>query len=301
MVKALHQGVLIPEALALLAPQADKWYVDGTFGRGGHTQAVLETGAKVIALDCDETAIAYGQSKFVPQITQGKLKLVRSNFAKLSYLLDQQSIKPTEVGGYLFDFGTSVDQIKAEKRGFSFENSQDPLDMRMDDRLGVKASDLVKLLTARELAEVLRIYGGEDRAWRIAKLVEHAKKTNPELLETVGGLVSIIENAKPRKNSHLHVATKTFQALRIVVNDELTAITDLVGQLPKLAASGAVVVFISFHDGEDRIIKHQLTSWENQGLGEKLTKKPITPSETEVKSNIRSRSAKLRGFKFIRN
>jgi 16S rRNA (cytosine1402-N4)-methyltransferase len=287
------------ETLEYLAPQKDAWYIDGTFGRGGHSQEIMAQGAKVIAFDFDLEAIERGKEKFAKEIEKGQLILLRENFSKMKASLENLKKSMTiEISGIFFDFGTSTDQLMSNRRGFSFEAKDEILDMRMDDRLGVKACDLLKLLDERQMADLFFQYGGERDARRIAKEIVKIRKTDPNSLDQVETLVRVIEKVKGQRNSKIHPATKVFQALRIVVNDELTSIEEVLPQaLEILQESKAInkrLVSIAFHEGEDRLVKTFFREIENKNLGKLLTKKAVKASDKELAENPRSRSARLR-------
>jgi len=294
-----HQAVLMAETLEYLAPQKDAWYIDGTFGRGGHSQEIMAQGAKVIAFDFDQEAIERGKKKFAKEIEKGQLILLRENFSKMKASLENLKKSMTiEISGIFFDFGTSTDQLMSNRRGFSFEAKDEILDMRMDDRLGVKACDLLKLLDERQMADLFFQYGGERDSRRIAKEIVRIRKTDPNSLDQVETLVRVIEKVKGQRNSKIHPATKVFQALRIVVNDELTSIEQVLPQaLEILQESKAInkrLVSIAFHEGEDRLVKTFFREIENKNLGKLLTKKAVKASDKELAENPRSRSARLR-------
>jgi 16S rRNA (cytosine1402-N4)-methyltransferase len=202
----------------------------------------------------------------------------------------------TAIHGILFDFGTTTQQLMAADRGLSFEHEEATLDMRLDDRLGVKAADLLKLLSVKQLTQVFSDLGGEEYAHRIARAIVELRKKDPNQLETVGSLLRIVERSKPRKSGHLHPATKVFQALRIAVNDELDNIQRALPQALDAVVPGGRIVTIAFHEGEDRLVKQAFALWEEEGKGVRITKKPLQPTEGETQRNPRSRSAKLRVF-----
>lgn len=285
-----HTTVLLEEAVKELDVQPGRSYIDCTFGRGGHTAEILTHGGNVIALDWDEAAITAGQERFSKEIAEGKLQLIRESFSKLRQVA--QNLKLTKVSGILFDFGTSTNQLMSADRGFSFQEDGD-LDMRMDNRLGVKAKDILAIIPEKQLTNLFKEYGGEDDAWKIAKAI----KNSPEPITTSGQLAHLIERVKRVKFGKLHPATKVFQALRIAVNSELDEITQVMPQALQLLEAEGRIVTIAFHEGEDRIVKTTFKEWESQHLGEQLTQRPLVPSEEEVVKNPRSRSAKLRIFK----
>lgn len=288
-----HQSVLLREAVELLNPQPDAWYLDGTFGRGGHTAEILAKGAQVIALDYDEQAIAAGTERFKSEIAAGRLLLIRENFAGFTAVWPKLPPKAKKISGALFDFGTSIEQLRYDQRGLSFLNPELPLDMRLDDRLGVTAADLLMVLDERQLAQLFFEAGGEMRAKAIARSIAQQRKRG-KIFQTTGDLIELIQKVSSHRQGHLHPATKVFQALRIAVNDELSNISDGLPVIFTVLQPGSRLVTISFHEGEDRIVKRLFKELESTGEGVLITKKPITPGEEEIKNNSRSRSAKLR-------
>lgn len=284
------------EAMDWLAPKPGNWILDATFGLGGHTAAILETGANVLALDFDQRAITAGEIRFASEITAGQLILKRENFARIADVIAEIKLtRPNfELTGALFDFGTSIEQLKYDDRGLSFNQPDQALDMRLDDRLGVTATDLLMALPEKHLMKLFSEYGGEAHAKKLAKAVVIERTRHPEKLATVGGFLSITGKVLPPRHGHLNPATKVFQALRIAVNDELTSISSgLRGALKHLKLGGKIVT-IAFHEGEDSIVKDWFKDCEAQGRGEILTKKSVAPSEAELAINPRSRSARLR-------
>lgn len=275
----------------MLNIQPNGWYIDATFGRGGHTGIMLERGANVIAFDHDLEAIQYGQQAFANEITAGRLILVNTNFAELG---SSPELISKTILGILFDFGVNSAQLDSARRGFSFQEDG-PLDMRMDMRLGVTARDLVNALGKKELYQLLTTFAQEYRARDIVDAILRARTNKP--IETTRELAQIVERAiGQRETSHLHPATKTFMALRLAVNDELGSIERALPTALDTVADGGRIVTISFHEGEDRLVKHAMRSWQENDRGEALTKKPMEPSEQEIRDNPRSRSAKLRTF-----
>ncbi len=291
-----HISVLLEEAVNGLQVQQDAWYIDGTFGRGGHTKKILELGGKVIAFDVDAEAISFGSETFAQEIAQGKLLLVRANFDRLEQEVTELKAKHQiqDVQGILFDFGVSSPQIDQPERGFSFQHDVE-LDMRMDDRLGVKAKDLLALLSEKQLTEIFVEFGGEHEAYKIAKAIVARRQKTP--ITTTHQLADLIQHTKKERPSHLNPATKVFQALRIAVNSELDSIQQVLPQALKVLANQGYLVTISFHEGEDRIVKTSFRNWQKQGWGEQVNKDVIVPTESETTENPRSRSAKLRIFR----
>ena len=297
-----HVPVMLKEGMDMLNIQPNAWYIDATFGRGGHTGAMLERGANVIAFDHDLEAIQYGQQAFASEIGAGRLMLVNTNFAELG---NAPELISKTILGVLFDFGLNSAQLNSARRGFSFQEDG-PLDMRMDMRLGVTARDLVNALGKKELYQLLTTFAQEYRARDIVDAILRSRASKP--IETTQELAQLVERAigqreasrghakGNRKTTHLHPATKTFMALRLAVNDELGSIERALPTALDTVADGGRIVTISFHEGEDRLVKHAMRGWQENGRGEALTKKPMEPSEQEVRDNPRSRSAKLRTF-----
>lgn len=286
---AAHIPVLRQEAITYLHVQPEAWYIDATFGRGGHTREIIAAGGYVIAMDCDQEAITYGQIKFVKEIEQGRLILVRENFEHIDEVV-QKLHKDGQIAGVLADFGVSSPQLDEGKRGFSFQQDS-VLDMRMDDRLGVTAKDLVNALGKKELIEIITKYGDESYARVIVDAIVTARSKKP--IESTQELANIIER-KIGRRGRLHPATKTFMSLRMVVNDELGSIERFLPRSFDCLQTKGRLVTISFHEGEDRLVKHYMQQQESMGRAISITKKPIEPSESETTQNIRSRSAKLR-------
>jgi 16S rRNA (cytosine1402-N4)-methyltransferase len=278
------------EVLTALNPQPGMTIIDGTFGRGGHTRLILKTGAKVIGLDHDQDAIAFGQEAFAEELATGQLHLVRANFTELAKVLKQVSVET--VNGILLDLGASTDQLLSQTRGFSFQGST-ALDMRMDDRLGVTAADLLAILPEKQLAELFITYGGEEQARSIAKTLAYSRTKQP--IKTTDQLVAIIERVKGPQRGPRHPATKIFQALRIAVNTELDNATQALPTAFQVLAPQGILTVLSFHDGEDRIVKQFMKKQELTKLG--IMSEPQLPSEKEVAHNPKARSAKLRILK----
>lgn len=289
----IHISVLLNEAVELLDVQPNMWYIDATFGRGGHTSEVLDQGGRVIAFDWDHEAIAYGKKSFATEISAGNLILVHESFTKIeSAIADLKKEQDIIVSGVLFDFGTSTQQLTSSERGFSFEGEGE-LDMRMDTRLGVTAKDILALIPESQLAELFRDFGGEEEAKAVAKAI----KSSPTPITTTKQLSNLIASVKRRKRPGINPATKVFQALRIVVNSELDEIRDALPSAFSVLETGGRLVTIAFHDGEDRLVKQQFKNWEKNKLAELLTPKPLAPTEEEISENNRARSAKLRALR----
>jgi len=295
----IHKAVLSIEVIDNLDIQKNNWYIDATFGRGGHSKSILDKGGKVLAFDIDQDAIEFAEKNFNQYIENKQFQIVRENFANMKQIVDQlkKEGRIDEISGILFDFGTSTDQLKSASRGFSFEHPDQELDMRMDDRLTVKAKDLLAVMSQEQLKKIFQIYGGEYQAKSIAKKIVNERKQG-KTIKTGQELINIIKSIKQRKASKLHPATKVFQALRIAVNDELNVIKKALKDSLKIIEEGGKIVTISFHEGEDRIVKHLFREWMQKNIGTQINKKVITPSEGELCANPRSRSAKMRIFKY---
>ncbi|CAN5136830.1 16S rRNA (cytosine(1402)-N(4))-methyltransferase RsmH [soil metagenome] len=281
-----HTSVLLRESIDWLNIKQGEWYVDGTVGGGGHTQAILERGGKVLGIDQDQEALDYVNGN----IQNENLRLVRGNFGELRKIVDEQKIE--KIAGVLLDFGVSGHQLDTPERGFSFQNG--PLDMRMDSRLGVTAKDLVNGLGKDELVRLFERFGEERFAKQIAARIIESRKGQP--IETTEALVRIITSVVHHKKGLAHPATKVFQSLRIAVNDELGSIEQVLPQSVEVLEQSGRIVTITFHSLEDRIVKKAFVDFAMQDLGTILTKKPLVPSEEEIERNPRSRSAKLRVF-----
>lgn len=281
-----HVPVLLDEVVEWLNPQPGMTLVDGTLGGGGHTRALAERvspGGEVLAFDRDPAALATAER----ELRGLSVKLVHANFAELPAVLRQLDV--AAVDGVVLDLGLSSDQIADEARGFSFD-SAGSLDLRFDTGEGQPAWRLLERLTERELADLIFQYGEERYSRRIARRIVERRSANP--IRTAGELASLVRSCVPRSPGHqINPATRTFQALRIAVNQELTSLERILAELPDCLRPGARVAVISFHSLEDRLVK---TAFRDVPRYEVLTRKPIRPSDAEVARNPRSRSAKLR-------
>lgn len=273
-----HIPVLFEEALEYLAVRPGGLYVDATLGGAGHTRGILERGGRVIGLDRDPEAVRRALEMGLLDLT-----VIRGNFRHLERILDELGVE--QVDGILADLGLSSFHLEDPKRGFSYAQ-EGPLDMRMGEE-GPTAEEVVNTLDQAELFRILKAYGEEPRALAIAKAVVEARRKKP--IRTTTELAEIVRKATGFRRAG-HPARKTFQALRIYVNDELGALEDLLQAAAKRLAPGGRLVVISFHSLEDRIVKRFL---RESGL-RILTKKPVRPKEMEVRANPRARSAKLR-------
>jgi 16S rRNA (cytosine1402-N4)-methyltransferase len=289
MSSELHIPVLARELLEWLDPSSAKLYVDGTLGLGGHASLILDQSApagRVLGFEWDEQAArlaARRLSRF-----GDRFRLVHGSYADLTAQCHQLGVQ--QVDGILIDLGVSSLQLDSPERGFSFM-ADAPLDMRMDSRRQVTAKQLVNNLKKDELADIFYNYGEERQARRIAKFIVEARLHCP--VKTTRQLAEIVRRAIPVKYhpKKIHVATRVFQALRIAVNREFDNLVTLLTDAPELLAPGARICIISFHSLEDRIVKQ---AFVNNPAYRVLTRKPVGPTAIEMKSNPRSRSAKLR-------
>ncbi|MEA3346468.1 MAG: 16S rRNA (cytosine(1402)-N(4))-methyltransferase RsmH [Candidatus Auribacterota bacterium] len=302
-VKQVHMPVLCKEVVSSLNCKNGGFFVDCTVGGGGHAEAILECNRvnKVIALDKDINAVRYAKTRLSKYL--GRLKVVHAGFEKLMEILDKSNVSC--VDGVLFDVGISSLQLGGGGRGFSF-SSESCLDMRMDQSSGETAADFVNKADEKILYAVIKEYGEERSALRIARAI--VNKRRKERIETTGQLVSVIESVKGRKRSRIHPATKTFQALRIHVNNELENLRAGLKQAFSVLRKGGRLAIISFHSLEDKIAKHYFKYLEKDCVCPpgalmctcrketmaKIIGKMITPSKHEIERNPRSRSAKLR-------
>jgi 16S rRNA (cytosine1402-N4)-methyltransferase len=288
----VHETVMKHEVVAALAPRDGAIYVDVTLGGGGHTEAILEAapGARVIAFDRDEIAIQAASerlARFGDRVT-----IVQSNFAAVKGKLAELSVE--QVRGLCADLGVSSPQLDDPARGMSFRR-EGPIDMRMDRSSGETALELIDRLDDDELANVLFKYGDERRSRRIARSIKRAM-TDGELGTTLDLRRAIVRAVGPVRVGGVDPATRTFQALRIAVNEELGELESLLAALPDLLEMGGVAAIISFHSLEDRLAK---TAFHQRNLWEPLSKKPVGASEEECSMNLRSRSAKMRAARRI--
>jgi 16S rRNA (cytosine1402-N4)-methyltransferase len=289
-----HVTVLLEESVEGLAIKEGGTYVDGTFGRGGHSKAILSSAPDLmlVAFDKDETALERGRKELAEK-HEGKIILIHETFSKIADVLKTLDIP--EVDGIMLDLGFSSDQLE-DGRGLTFQKDE-PLLMFLgtgDKSPEENAMDVVNRLSAEDLEYILKEYGEEKHAGLIAKAIVTERRL--DVITTTGRLVRIIEDAVGGwyKKEKIHPATRTFQALRIYVNDELGELSKALDQgFGMLAKKGRFVV-ISFHSLEDRIVKNFFKEKGTAKLGKIITKKPITPTDEEVSRNRRSRSAKLR-------
>ena len=298
--ESLHTSVLTKEVLKALSVQPDDVVLDATLGGAGHFAhllVALGTDGVIIGIDADAEAVARARASYAEdrRTERPTAHIVNDNFRNLTRVLDRLGI--STVDKMLFDLGWSGYQIAAP-RGFSFQKDE-PLFMNYGDN-GETAADLVNSASETELADIIFTYGEERFARKIAKAIVEARKA--ERILTTSQLVAAIKRAVPYfyQEGKTHPATKTFQALRIAVNDELAALKEgLAAALARLAPEGRLAV-ISFHSLEDRVVKNFFRAAVENGAGTLLAKKPIAPARAEILANHRARSAKLRIFQRAR-
>lgn len=304
---------MLEEALALLQPAAGEspaapgegpaeprecppgLFVDCTFGAGGHTKSILARipGSRVIALDADPHAVARAQA--LAREYPGRVTPLHVNFAHLAQALESLMVR--EVDGILYDLGLSSLQLADADRGFAFAG-EGALDMRLDPTSdAATAAQLLATAKEGEIADIIFEFGDERNARRIARQIVRRRERSP--LRTTSDLVAAVLSAQPASTRHrrsgIHPATRTFLALRMAVNGDLESLASSLEQALAHVRPGGRIAVISFHSGEDRVVKHSFAAWRRAGSAEILTRKPVTPTQTEIAANPRSRSAKLRG------
>jgi 16S rRNA (cytosine1402-N4)-methyltransferase len=307
VVEFAHEPVLAQEVLHYLAPKPGGVYCDATVGGGGHARLILEVSApdgRLVGIDRDPAAIAAARqhlAEFGERVT-----LVHGRFGDVAEILQALGVVP--LSGIVIDVGVSSPQLDWAERGFSFAKDG-PLDMRMDTSRGETALDLVTRASVEQLAGILRDYGEERHSMRIARAIKEAARNGA--VRTTGELRSVVVRAMPRASQErIDPATRTFQALRIAVNEELAELERFLKVFPDLLAPSGRCVIIAFHSLEDRPVKERFREleWTSRlppdvaaAVGERtrpicrvLTKKPVTASEEEIRRNPRARSAKLR-------
>ncbi len=291
MDSVVHKPVMLQEVIRFLEPYQGGVIVDATVGEGGHAEAILErlSPRLLVAVDRDVEILSVARERLAGR---GNVLFVYGNYSRLVELLEREGIG--EVDAVLMDLGISSYHLEDPERGFSFREDG-PLDMRLD-RVGAKltAYHVVNTYSYRRLCSVIKEYGQEAWAKRIAKKIVEARGEAP--IKSTRRLAEIVASAIPRRfwPKKIHPATRTFQAIRIEVNQELAHLKEALKGAVSLVRPGGRVVVISFHSLEDGIVKHSFRAFERKGLGRVLTRKPVVPSEGELKENPRARSAKLR-------
>ena len=297
--------MLLKEVLHFLDVGPGRRFIDSTAGGGGHTEAILERKAKVLGIDQDPAALEIVRKRLKVRLRTRprrdktrpnvfRVKLVQKNFTHLQEVASKEGFQ--KINGVLFDLGFASFQLDSG-HGLSFSR-EEPLDMRLDPTLGVTASDLVNSLPEHELTKLFFEFGQEKQARAIARNIVRTRSLKP--VETTTELASLVEEVyKRHPGNRIHPATRVFMALRMAVNTELENLEQALPQAVEVLKKGGRLVVISFHSGEDRIVKEFMRKAEKEGLLKILTKKPVMPKEEEIEGNPRARSAKLRAAEKI--
>ena len=308
MMQFHHVPIMLPEVMELLKPERGGLFVDGTLGGGGHSEGILSRlgDGRLYGIDRDGNAIAAASARLAP--FGDKFKAIRGNFFDMKELLMAEGV--SGVDGILLDLGVSSHQLDTPERGFSYHEDA-PLDMRMDDRAALSAYDVVNGYGVEELAGIIKNYGEERFAFRVANAIAREREKQP--INSTVQLAEIIKTAIPAANRREgpHPARRTFQAIRIEVNGELAELGRAIENAHDLLNPGGVLAVITFHSLEDRIVKQAFKKFENPctcdprapmctcgkvPTAKILTKKPLAPGDDELEINPRSRSSKLRGI-----
>jgi len=287
-----HVPVMIEQVCSFIQPATEKVYVDVTLGLGGHAEEILkrsDPGGKLFGIDRDENALVLARKRL--DRFGERFDFAHGDFDKVANIAREHGFE--KVDGILADLGVSSMQIDRGERGFSFMR-EGPLDMRMDKTQGESAADLIARIDETELADLIYHFGEERFSRRIAKGIVEARKKGS--IETTSALADIVARSVPGRRGRIHPATRTFQALRIAVNDELGQLERFLEQSIELLAGGGRLVIISYHSLEDRMVKNAFRNAAKAGLGKVITKKVVMPSRDEELGNPRARSAKLRVF-----
>lgn len=300
-----HVPVLLEEVLNFFRHMPSGTFVDCTVGLGGHARAILERiqpSPGLIAIDVDAEALREARNNLAPY--EEKVMVVHASYRKLSETLQQCGVR--DVAGILFDLGMSSAQVESPSRGFSFSRRA-PLDMRYDRGQPFTAADIVNRYPEKDLVRILREFGEEKAAKRIASLIVRRREHSP--ISSTDELADLVASAAPPQRSRIHPATKTFQALRVAVNEELGGLSEALPQAIEALCPGGRLICLSYHSLEDRIVKQTFREFEKGCICppsfpvcqcgrvsqvEVLTRRPIRPSEAEIRKNPRSRSARMR-------
>lgn len=287
-----HIPVLLHPVLDLLRPDRARVLVDCTAGLGGHAEALLRAAppdARMLVLDADAENLARAKQRLEP-LAAGRARFFHANFADLAEVLAAADVERADA--VLADLGVASSQIDDPQRGMSFQ-APGPLDMRLDRSAGPTAAELVNRLDERTLADLIFRNADERASRRIARAIVEARRRGP--IATTQELAAVVERALGgRRGARIHPATRTFQALRIAVNDELGSLDCLLEALPRLLAPGGRVAMVSFHSLEDRRVKQAFSAWKSAGIARIIAPAPVLPDDEELRANPRSRSAKLR-------
>lgn len=297
----IHAPVMMQEVLNTLPLMPGATYADGTLGLAGHAFEAgkrISPGGLLVGLDWDQKMLAEA-SKKLSNLEGAEVKLYHSDFRSLPQYLTSACVETGRVpqaDAALLDLGLNNAQIEDEARGISFRR-EGTLDMRMDLSSGVPASEALNKLSAKEIEDILWNFGDERWARKIAQVIVDRRRSSP--LKTTSDLVDCVLAAIPaaKRDKRIHPATRTFQAIRIYINGELDGLAEAVDAIAKILAPAGVLVVLSYHSGEDRIVKNTFKQLAHEGSFEILTKKPVRPSLAEVSANPKSRSALFRAIK----
>ncbi len=297
--ETIHKAVLLKESIEFLNIKPEGTYVDGTLGDGGYSMEILKhlSSGRLVSFDYDEASINFVKEMYAQLLKEKNWMIVRENFANIAKALKENGIEG--IDGAVFDLGLSSRQIEDADRGFSYQNpSETEVNMRMDERLAVKASDLLTVLSESELERMFFEYGEERNSRRIAKAIKTWLQENPSKAITTKDLVEIIRRVVPAnlRRGAKHPAMKVFQALRIAVNAELENLKSAISSALSLVNAGGRIVIVSYHSLEDRIVKDMFNEAVAKGNFEIITEKPVMASEVEITENSRAKSAKLRAI-----
>lgn len=297
---ASHESVMVSEVMEILSMKPGQVFVDGTLGLAGHSVAIakqLVPGGKIVGIDWDESMLEIGKSR-LSSVAGINTFFFNADYRQLSECVQKaQAQDPSVVpNGILLDLGLNNAQIEDAERGISFR-ADGPLDMRMDRTKGEPASAWLNRATMAEIARVLHEYGDENWSKRIANVIVDRRKVEP--LKTTFDLVDCIEAAVPKamRDKRLHVATRSFQAIRVYINGELDGLQEAVESAAETLAPGGTLVTLSYHSGEDRAAKQAMRHLAESGEFIELFKKPLVPTAQEIERNPKSRSAKLRALR----
>ena len=292
---SLHQPVLLAEVITALNINPNGFYIDCTFGRGGHSNKILKSlddNGRLLAIDQDSQAVKYGKKIFAKE---RRIMIEHCNFSQIMYIAKKHNFVGN-VNGILFDLGVSSPQLDDPSRGFSFMHDG-PLDMRMNIDEGISAVEWLKIVSVNELENVIKRYGEERHAKKIANAILNQQKIRP--ITTTKQLVEVVEKAVGQSREHKHPATRTFQAIRIFINNELKVLTTALDDCVEILAQSGRLLVITFHSLEDQIVKNLYRKHSESSLPRKLPVadqfqpmlkrigKPIKPSVEEVEKNLK--------------
>lgn len=289
----LHQPVMPEETLRLLAPASGEWFADGTVGLGGHAAEILgRLGPEGFLIGCDLDTEALGHARARLEAIGANFRLFAGAYTTLPGCIRQIGRAPeAALDGLLLDLGVSSLQLDSAGRGFSFQKDG-PLDMRMDASHGESAADYIRRASVQELHDVLKRRGEERAARRIARAIVEERGRRP--ITTTRDLAEIVERLEPRRGARLHPATRTFLAIRLVVNQELECLEGFLRNVDRYLRPRGRIAVLAYHSLEDRIVKRVLGEGVRQGLLRWRTDRPLRPGSEEVAANPRARSARLR-------